>query len=149
MALTSSGLIFLALSALSNLAILRALWWRNSMITPTFYVLKWGWGSHCEDEMSFRPGSILHRAFPTPRLQWGGKVARQRQEEMEFSNSNFQPIAQSVAHGSLLFFTIKFKFPALLFFSQGGKEFSWGRNVDFNISFAICPEPRRLSFPIF
>lgn len=37
-------------------------------------------------------------------------------EETEFSNSNFQAIAQSVARALLLFFTVEFKFPALIVF---------------------------------
>lgn len=71
---------------------------------------------------------------------------------MEFSNSNFQPIAQPVVHGILLFFTIKFKFPALLFFfsSWRGKVVSWGKkNRNFINSFAAGSASPRLGFPNF
>lgn len=74
--------------------------------------------------MSFLWSSILHTALWTPCLQRQSQVARRRRKEMEFSNSNFQPIAQPVVHGILLFFTIKFKFPALLFFFPLG-EAKW------------------------
>lgn len=63
------------------------------------------------------------------------KVPGQNRGETEFSNSNFQAIAQSVAHAFLLFFTVKFKFPALMFF-LGETMWQSGKNMDFNISFA-------------
>lgn len=71
---------------------------------------------------------------------------------MEFSNSNFQPIAQSVVHGILLFFTIKFKFPALLFFflleKQSG-NMGKKKKRNFINSFAADSASPRLGFPNF
>lgn len=53
-----------------------------------------------------------------------------RVRETEFSHPNFQAIAQSVAHAFLLFFTVKFKFPALIFF-LGAATCLNGKNCGF------------------